>query len=195
MPSPVAHSLAGIALAETEDNALTRRSRTVFYALAVFFALFPDLDFIPGYLKGNPNLYHHGISHSLGFGLAVAFLFGWTFSKYLGSYRKGMLFVFVLYLSHLFLDYLTVDTRLPIGEPLFWPVSRRYVISPLLIFSDVQKSSQSGTFLRSLFVRHNLLGMAQEFLILLPFALLPQFLKSTGKFYWRKFIKLEENQK
>ena len=26
----------------------------------------PDLDFIPGLILGRPNLYHHGISHSLG---------------------------------------------------------------------------------------------------------------------------------
>ncbi len=185
MPSPVAHSLAGIALGEMGDRGFSRKEQAVFYTLAVFFALFPDLDFIPGYLKGNPNLYHHGISHSLGFGLLVALAFGWTFSKYLGSVWKGSLFLFTLYASHLLLDFLTVDTRLPIGEPLFWPVWNRYVLSPVLVFSDVQKSSQSETFFRSLFVTHNVVGMVKEFLILLPFVLLPQIVKNWGRFKWK----------
>ena len=192
MPSPVAHSLAGIALGETKDNTFTTKDRFLFYTLAIFFALFPDLDFIPGYFRGNPNLYHHGISHSIGFGVMVALLFGWTFSKFLHSTWKGVLFVFLLYLSHLLLDYLTVDTRPPIGEPLFWPLWDRYIISPVLIFSDVQKTSDSGTFFRSLFVMHNLLGMVKEFFILLPFVLLPPFFKSNGRLSWRNLTKSKE---
>ena len=189
MPSSVAHSLAGIALGETEQTRLTRSQIISFYLWSIFFANSPDLDFIPGFFVGNPNLYHHGITHSLGAGIFVSFAFGWIFSKYLGSYKKGVLFLFFLYLSHLVLDYLTVDTRFPIGEPMFWPVSHRYVISPILIFSDVHKASNSNTFLRSLFVRHNLLGMAKEFLILFPFAVAPPLWR-----WWRRSHHLDKLQ-
>lgn len=187
MPSPIAHSLAGIALGETKQTSLTRSQIISFYLWSIFFANSPDLDFIPGFFAGNPNLYHHGITHSLGSGIFVAFAFGWIFSKYLGSYKKGVLLLFLLYLSHLVLDYLTVDTRLPIGEPLFWPVSHRYLISPVLIFSDVQKTSNSGTFLHSLFVRHNFLGMIREFLILFPFVVAPPLWR-----WWQKNHRLNK---
>lgn len=173
MPLPVAHSLAGIALGEMENPRIARSRIITFFLWSIFFANSPDLDFIPGFFAGNPNLYHHGISHSLGAAVLVAFAFGWIFSNYLGSYKKGALFLFLLYLSHLLLDFLTVDTRFPFGEPLFWPLTDRYVISPVLIFSDVHKTSNSGTFIHSLFVRHNFLGMIREFFILLPFVLAP----------------------
>ncbi|NOY78091.1 MAG: metal-dependent hydrolase [Calditrichaeota bacterium] len=184
MPSPVAHSLAGMALGETEQTRITRSQIIGFYLWSLFFANSPDLDFIPGFFAGNPNLYHHGATHSLGAAVFVAFALGWIFSKYLGSYKKGVLFLFLLYCSHLFLDYLTADTRFPFGEPLFWPLSNRYVISPILIFSDVQKTSDSGTFLHSLFVRHNFLGMIKEFFVLLPFVVAAPLWR-----WWRKGVR------
>lgn len=41
-------------------------------ALYLFATNAPDLDFIPGLFLGDPDLYHHGVSHSIGFGVLFA---------------------------------------------------------------------------------------------------------------------------
>ena len=40
----------------------------------IFIANAPDLDFLPGLIIGKPNLYHHGISHSLGIGILFSLI-------------------------------------------------------------------------------------------------------------------------
>jgi len=54
------------------------------------------------------------------------------------------------------------DTRPPIGIPLFWPVSDAACHFPVSIFSYVQKSSDSHTFLGSLLCWHNVRVVLEE---------------------------------
>ena len=77
-------------------------------ALYLFAANAPDLDFIPGFLIGDPNRYHHGVSHSIGF----AVLFALAFSLVLVLVKRGSIgrnfgTFFALYCSHIGLDYLS----------------------------------------------------------------------------------------
>jgi len=103
-------------------------------ALYLFAANAPDLDFISGLLIGDPDLYHHGISHSIGFTI----LFGLIFTLLLFFLKKGAnLRKYLIFLcpcgSHTVLDYLSKDTRFPYGIPFLWPVSNDYQ-TPLLLF-------------------------------------------------------------
>jgi inner membrane protein len=186
MCTPIGHSLVGLSLyLGVSDNIEENRKKSWFIVL--FFLLLanlPDLDFLPGFFSGNPNLYHHKWTHSLLFmvltgfmvGLAARFIFHKDGFKWVWL---SALFVF----SHLVLDFLTLDQRPPIGIPLFWPLSQAHLISPLTIFSDVSRSSSSVTFFRSLFIPYNFRTVLIEILYLGPiliFMLRWQSVHKTG---------------
>jgi inner membrane protein len=176
MCTPVGHVLAGWAVSTQMPPASgTARPFWTFLGICIA-AVLPDFDFIPGLLRGNPGLYHHGVSHSLGFAFSVGLVAG--LAAFLSVPRRSRIsecvhiggLVFLILLSHLVLDFFTGDREGQIGLPLFWPVSGRYMISPKPVFLDVFKDSSSGAFFRSLFVWHNALAMVQETAILGPVA-------------------------
>lgn len=171
MPSPIAHSIAGyVVYRATSDKGITHQTwRTVLFY--IICANFPDIDFLPGFLIGEPNRFHHGISHSIGFsvlfGLPVALFLCWKKNE--GFLRSFFIF-FSLYFSHILLDYLADDTSTPYGEPLWWPISSKYYISPFSVFTDIQRVSLGGrlSFITSLVNLHNLWAITVEFLVFLP---------------------------
>jgi len=179
MPSPIGHSLTGyIIYRATSDKYVTHQTwhTVLFYLLC---ANLPDLDFLPGFLVGEPNRFHHGISHSFGFSI----LFGLLVSLFLygrksEGFLRNFLIFFSLYFSHVFLDYLADDTSLPYGEPLWWPISSRYYISTISIFTDIHRASSSGLFITSLINLHNLWAVTVEFLVFLPVVGLIVIIKS-----------------
>ena len=138
MPTPVAHGLAGAILYTLARPQAPGRER-VGFALAAFSGLAADLDFLPGLLLGDPGRFHHGASHSVGaavlFGLVVAAL---APTGCFGSYSQRAWMFAGLYASHLLLDFFAVDTTPPYGEPLFWPFSREFYLSPWTPLLDVK---------------------------------------------------------
>jgi inner membrane protein len=171
MPSPIAHTLAGyVVYRVNSDKPVPHRDwrMILFYILC---ANLPDLDFLPGFLIGEPNRFHHGISHSLGFavlfGILVGLFLHWRRNE---GFLRNFLVFFSLYFSHLILDYLADDTSAPYGEPLWWPISNEYYISPVLIFTDIQRVSSGGrlSFITSLINLHNVWAVTLEFIVLLP---------------------------
>lgn len=166
MPSPVAHSLMGylITRAEGQTDQSGRWGRLVLY-IAVANAA--DLDFIPGFVIGDPNRFHHGISHSIGFAVLFALLCGisWALLKRESIGKHVMLF-FCLYTSHLGLDYLSLDTKAPYGLPILWPLSDVFYIAPFAFLLDIQRSASSLDFVPSLFSLHNAIAMSIELIIL-----------------------------
>ncbi|MFX0197407.1 MAG: metal-dependent hydrolase [Candidatus Hodarchaeota archaeon] len=173
MPSPVGHSLAGFIIYKaTARPSDIPRWKPIF--LYLFVANAADLDFLPGFLVGDPNRYHHGISHSIGFTLllALAFSLGLFLTKRATIWRNSSIF-FSLYTSHIFLDYLGKDTTPPFGVPLFWPLSDAYNIAPFAFLPDIFRVSSSGVdFIGSLFCLHNLRAASIEFLVMVPFLFL-----------------------
>ena len=134
----------------------------------------PDLDLLPGALIGDPNRYHHGISHSVG--LAAVFAIVAAASVAIarrGNVRRAFVIAGGLYLSHLGLDLINADTTPPFGEPLFWPITDRYFIAPFAILPDITRTSSSVvSFFTSLVSLHNLWTLTAEALLLTPVALL-----------------------
>jgi inner membrane protein len=132
----------------------------------MFVASLADIDFLPGLILGRPNLYHHGIFHSLGFAVALAAGGGLFFFRLGKRFWPPALGIFLIYSSHLLLDCFTVDRVAPYGLPLFWPFSGRYWIAARPVFLNITRSPMAGDFFPSLFNRHNLAAALREILIL-----------------------------
>jgi inner membrane protein len=165
MPLPIGHALAGIAFHETRPG-LFFRNRWHDAVFFMFLANLPDGDFLPGFLVGFPNRFHHGVFHSLGAALAVSMVIGWLFSRQQGQALKYSAFAFVVFYSHLLLDFFTLDFTPPFGLPLFWPFSGHYHIAAHPVFINITRSPYSANFFSSLFSLHNLKAALLEIVLL-----------------------------
>ncbi len=174
MSSPFGHSLAGLLLYSGQGRTPDTRGY-VTAAVCACIANVPDLDFIPGILLGTPNLYHHGISHSLGAAVIFSLLL-FLVLRGVGvrSLQLSFPLIFLLYSSHVLLDLFSRDGRPPFGVPLFWPLSQRYLIVPFL--PGIKHSSLDhatiGQVLENIFSLHNLYVVAMETLLLVPLVLI-----------------------
>ena len=178
MPTPLGHALAGIAAGTACCGS---RSLLGHWRDLLLFSLagqIPDLDFVPGIIMGDPDLYHHGVSHSVGAALIAGGLFYLWGLHRKDALRWGLMGFFVV-LSHVLIDALCTDTSPPSGVPLLWPFSQEYyLIYPL--FLDVWRSPLAlGTLL------HNLKAMALESALLGNLAL--------GCILWRRRQMLRQN--
>ena len=142
-------------------------------AISVAMAELPDIDFLFGFLTNEPNKYHHGFTHSFMFviviGLLVAVVTSWRNRSQFG--RHALLFTGAG-ISHIVLDSLAKDTTPPYGAPIFWPFTDKFYISPVIVFSDMHRASDSARFFPSMFTLHNLMTVTREVLILLPLIVL-----------------------
>src|SRR5918995_6000472 len=150
MPSPIGHALGGIALGWA---AAPRRNLHVAAALAAT-AVAPDLDLLVGD--------HRGISHSLGAAL-VAGLAAWAVSR-----RPWWgLAIGLAWASHVALDWLSNDTRPPIGVMALWPTTREYYKSATEIFPPISRRWGDRRFWS-----HNFWALGVELVLLGPLTLL-----------------------
>jgi inner membrane protein len=161
MPSPVGHTIAGLTVHVL--TAGTRNERTDWRRalLVTGAALAPDLDLAFRFVDGQN---HHGQeTHSLGMALLSAcVILGLAALLRRPPPRVLALAVGLAWSSHVFLDYLNVDTHPPIGILALWPFSAGYFKFPWPIFLDVGRTLDLGT------IRHNALAAAWESVVLLP---------------------------
>lgn len=168
MSSPIGHSLAGLMIYRVVHGPGSGMAWGQL-ALYVFAANAADLDFVPGLLSGDPNRYHHGISHSIGFAIFFGFIFSLIFYLFR---RRSIIKYFVvfsgLYLSHIVLDLMYIDTSRPYGEPFFWPFSPEYFYPSFAFLPDIRRSAETADFFNSLFSLHNLWAVSIETLLFVP---------------------------
>lgn len=172
MPSPVGHSLAGIAFSGLGRRSLggdrrAFRDQVALLVALIFAANAPDLDFLPGILLGDPDRFHHGPSHSLGAALAFAVV-AWLGARALrarDAARLGLLMT-LAFASHLLLDMLSLDRRPPSGVPLLWPFSGRTFVLPFAVFMDVRREPAAGSFLASVLLRDNFIAALWELVVM-----------------------------
>ena len=181
MPSPVAHTLAGLAVAHlalqrpvqrrgenptTPGN--TSNSHRAFWIVALAVAAnAPDLDFLPGFLVGDPNRFHHRATHTLlatmifGLGMAAA-------GRIAGlvPWRRFGSFMGLSYLTHIVLDVVTLGTKEPYGMEIFRPFSSEPFMAPFHLFLDIRREASPGGFLPSLLQKHNAEAIVRETLIM-----------------------------
>jgi inner membrane protein len=166
MPSPVAHSLAGLAAAQYGRQRQWIGASGVWLLAFVVAANAADLDFLPGLLVGHAERYHHGPSHSLIAAAAVGVV-AWLVAE-LARVRAarliGLLFG-AAYLSHLVLDLVSGSTFEPTDMALVWPFGDVWIVAPVQLFGEVHHSETVG-FIQSLFRWDNLLPIAREVLVM-----------------------------
>lgn len=169
MPSPVAHSLIGLALGaawllpRTAPPDLLRRAWAMRgpFLIAVFAANAPDLDYLPGIAAGNLNAFHHGLTHTIPFVVLVAAVIVALWRTNRPARAGGWLTA--MGLSHLAADMVTQDLRAPYGIPVAWPLSSDHFIAPFYIFGHLRKREWSE-FLQT----HNFQMVGIEMLLTLP---------------------------
>ena len=167
MPSPVAHSLAGLAIARVAHSHQWIPGRWLGIGLVLLTANAADLDFLPGLLlHGRPDWFHHGPTHSLLAAALVALASGAiAFAAGASAIRVGAIFG-LAYLSHIALDFMTVAVTDTSDMPLLWPFSYRLFSPPLEIFLPIRHISRRTTFFAGLFSWANVVAIGREFLVM-----------------------------
>jgi len=177
MPSPIAHSLAGVSIAwlatPTGDATAPRRSRLLWAAACVFAANAPDLDFVGGLLAGSVNAFHGGPTHSL----TVAVLFGGLAAVAAGrlSLSAGHAFAVLglAYASHVGLDLMSGFVERPNTLAVFWPFSAVRYTAPWHPFPGILHGPPGGDlagFLDEFLSLSNLRAVAVEATLGIPLA-------------------------
>jgi len=166
MPLPVAHSLAGVTVWVAQPGLGFFSHIWANVLFVVFLANAPDLDFLPGYLIGQPNVFHHGVTHTFGAAILVGAFLAFLFSRKKGRFWLYFLVIGGAYYSHVFMDYLTEDHRLPAGVMMFWPFTSEYFQFPYSLFKNVVRSDISEGFFLSLFCWHNFWVALREAIIM-----------------------------
>ena len=177
MPSPIAHSIVSLALSDKKP-ADTGPVRWV--AFWVVLGNFPDFDFLPGILIGDPSRYHHGPSHSILFVFVLSILAYLLYPTFFHKHRASLWSIFSVAFSHLFLDMMTRDIAPPYGLPLFWPFSHVYIRFPFSLFLNMNR----GMSLHVLLTWHNILAALIELFLTLPVLYLV-WRKRYGKRPWK----------
>lgn len=163
MSAPTSHILAGVAYyAATTPSFAPRRDWKFLVGLSVL-SILPDLDFLPVFFIGfeNANNLHHTYSHTVLFAVIVSLVIGtllWRLRGGLWTKRVGM--IGIIMGSHLLIDYLTKDTRPPIGTKLLWPFSDALFNSPISIFQGVAKKN-----LASVISWYNVMSMSVDVVV------------------------------
>lgn len=184
MATPVGHILAGYAISHLARGEVKRRLLFP-VGLCVFMAIAPDLDFLPGLFLDRPAMFHGELLHSLGIALALN-LFVAGFLRIFGL-PFGQMFSlgFLAYTSHLVLDMLQPDGRVPYGIPFLWPISQAYWLSPLPVFPGVHHvsstSASTAEFIQGVLSLHNLLTIAFEIVVLAPYAFIWHWVTGQNK--------------
>jgi len=166
MPSPVGHEIAGLLIFDLarKHSVIYRKAKTVY--LCLLMAVLPDFDFFPGLLEGEPNKYHHGLSHSILIGLVASVLIAGIFC-FRDRFWLHITLFFSVILSHLVLDLFSLDQSYPYGLKLLWPFSNEYYISPQTIFTDIRRVNSTSSFMPSLILsKHNWFAVLREVVIL-----------------------------
>ena len=173
MATPIGHYLLGLSTTQIFGrHHLVRRKGPWLGVIACL----PDLDILPGLIFRDLSRFHHGVSHSL----IAATVFSVMASLLLGSKKvrlvTPLLFLFfLLYTSHIVLDFFTLDTGAPYGVPLFWPWISDSYQSPWPLLPNVQHTRAP------LLSSHNLLLIAQEILLFLPLYRLTKTLRTSRR--------------
>jgi membrane-bound metal-dependent hydrolase YbcI (DUF457 family) len=150
VPSPIGHVLGGIAA----GWGVVPRRDMAGAAILSAVASVPDLDLLIHS--------HRGESHSVGAAL-VAGGIAWIATR---QPRWGAA-VALAWASHVLLDWLSNDTRPPLGVMALWPFTRDYYKASIEIFPPV-----SRRYWESRFWIYNLRAVLVEVVILAPLATL-----------------------
>jgi membrane-bound metal-dependent hydrolase YbcI (DUF457 family) len=132
----------------------------------------PDVDFLAGYLVGDPGVYHWGPTHSIAAALLVGGIVAWRFAQRAGGFTPVFVLVTAAYLSHIVCDLLLGPGAGPaVGLQVFWPFSGERLMAPWALFRMAPPSIETAGPLHALFSREVLPMITREIVILGPVTL------------------------
>jgi membrane-bound metal-dependent hydrolase YbcI (DUF457 family) len=178
MATPLGHGLLGVLV-----HAATARDRRELVdvhraALLCAWAMAPDLDLVAGLIDGHPN--HQGPSHSLGAALLAGAVIAVGMRLLRGRWHWRLASVAALaWFSHGIMDFVSQDTRPPLGPELFWPLSTGHFIAPFSVFLYTRRTLEWSS------VSHNAVEALREALILVPLVLLVVAVRHLEWGRWR----------
>ena len=149
MASPVLHGLAGAGLAYAMAGGtglplFASWRKTGGYLLAgAALACLPDVDYLPGLLRGYLNTTHQQATHSVAWVLLAAFGI-WLLGRAVQPAwfgKRTLALLLVLIGSHLAIDLLTEDRMAPYGIPLGAPFSEATVRGPFALLPAWEKTA------------------------------------------------------
>ena len=171
MALPIAHATAGYLVHRAGRGVLAEdRSSLAGWRRAVVFMVvgnLPDMDFLAGFVIGRPGLFHRGVTHTLLAAVVFTIVAG-TVARWWCKERFGTaaLLFGAAYLSHLLLDYCTIDTSPPAGAQFLWPFSSAYFMSPVTMFTEIHIDGTScAGFLRTVLAWPTVLVLARELVL------------------------------
>jgi membrane-bound metal-dependent hydrolase YbcI (DUF457 family) len=148
MPSPIGHALGGIAAGWDAGDRQNLRAACILAIVAIA----PDLDLFFGD--------HRGISHSIGAAAAAGLV------ALVATRRPRWAAAIALaWTSHVLLDWLSNDTRPPLGVMALWPFTDRYYKASIEIFPPVSRK-----YWEHRFWIYNLRAVVVELAIMTPIA-------------------------
>ena len=182
MPSPIAHSLIGLALGlgrflprYRRWDELSAQLRALWRPIlfCVLLANAPDLDYFFGIFRGNVNYYHQTVTHTLVW-VGVTALTIWAYGRFRDRQASWLSLGLLLALlgSHLLTDWLTVDHSPPIGFMLAWPFSDHFYHAAFAFFPPPAKQT-----LADLWSSQNLRLALVETVITLPMIIIVLWFK------------------
>lgn len=142
MPTPVGHTLAGLAVFVLSANRrslknLWSRENFGWAALCVVASSIPDIDFIHWGSEGLTATaqYHHGLTHSIGFAFFIGVMTSlWAWIRNFKRVLKVFALTSASVWFHAVADVFGVDSYPVngIGLPILWPISDKYFIFPVM---------------------------------------------------------------
>lgn len=101
------------------------------FLVITVLSLLPDFDAVPGILMGNLGRFHNNGSHSFFVGITIALLGALIMRWVKGEkYQYWFLLIFSCYGLHIVMDFFTYGR----GVMVFWPLSTKRYLSPILLF-------------------------------------------------------------
>lgn len=171
MALPIAHATAGYLVHRAGRGVLAEdRSSLAGWRRAVVFMIIgnlPDTDFLMGFVIGQPGLLHRGVSHTVVAAVVFAVLAGaFVHWRWRERFAPAALLFGAAYLSHLTLDFFTIDTRPPSGAQFLWPFSSAYFMSPVTFFTEIHIDGMTRLgFLRTVLAWPAVTVLAREAMI------------------------------
>jgi membrane-bound metal-dependent hydrolase YbcI (DUF457 family) len=166
MPSPLGHTIAGLAVAELFQYREGRVRRQ-----AMLMANAADLDMLPGVLTSrHPDSKHGRVSHSFGAAVAAGALAGCSAEARGRRFTPRFLQAVAAYGSHVALDYLGKGPE--DGLPVWWPFSERRHASKHHWFKTILSYAKRHGFWKGLLNRSNASALARELAVTGPAFLL-----------------------
>ncbi len=182
MPTPLTHTMFGLILYRVSvrpGNILQRTlkldTETGTIWPYVFAATIADIDLVAGMLKGDPDVFHRGVTHTLAAAVVFATALALIATRNGAGVREALnrwIFLSSCYMGHLVLDFFQRDITVSngMGVPLLFPFIHHTLISPVKIFFFTKSSPDCTGLFGCFFIPVNFLAVGWEIILMVVLA-------------------------